>query len=166
MSGAIRSIPANRSPSTSLARAASAMYGFATCAVTSAEVPPHERFATSSSRSRRPRARIVRFVNCSRRNVAAMLFGHGLGRHTPTEIAALGCRSLGALAALLGNKAYLMGPAPSGVDATAFAMISAAAAPVFASPLRDFAESKANLIAYRDRLMREFYPAFAARRAA
>lgn len=102
----------------------------------------------------------------ARRNVSNNLWGHGIGRHAPEEIDDLGCRSLQALATLLGNKAYLMGPAPSAVDATAFAMISAVTAPVFTSPLRDFAESKTNLIAYRGRLMRDYYPAFAARKAA
>jgi len=102
----------------------------------------------------------------ARRNVADNLRGHGLGRHSRAEINDLGCRSLAALATLLGNKAYLMGPAPAAVDATALAMIAAATAPVFVSPLRDFAQGKANLMAYMQRLMRDYYPAFAARRAA
>jgi glutathione S-transferase len=102
----------------------------------------------------------------ARGHVADNLRGHGLGRHSRGEIADLGCRSLAALATLLGNKAYLMGPAPSAVDATAFAMIAAATAPVFVSSLRTFTEERPNLIRYRDRLMRDYYPAFAARRAA
>ena len=102
----------------------------------------------------------------ARRQVAAALYGQGRGRHAPSEIADLGCRSLAALATLIGNKPYLMGPAPSAVDATAFAMIAAATAPVLVSPLRDFAEARGNLIRYRDRMMAEHYPAFAARRAA
>jgi glutathione S-transferase len=102
----------------------------------------------------------------AREHVAQMLYGQGLGRHSPEEVEDLGCRSIAALASLLGNKAYLMGPAPSAVDATAFAMIAALTTPVFRSGLRDFAESRANLIIYRDRMMREHYPSFAARRAA
>lgn len=104
--------------------------------------------------------------SAARANVANNLYGQGLGRHSAEEVTDLGCRSLAALAALLGNKAHLLGPAPSGVDATAFAMIAAATAPAFRSTLRDFAESKPNLIAYRDRMLREYYPAFAARQAA
>ena len=102
----------------------------------------------------------------ARRGVAGNLAGQGLGRHGRDEIADLGSRSIAALASLLGNKAYLMGPAPAAVDATAFAMIAMATAPIFSSPLRSFAEGKANLMAYTQRLMREYYPAFAARRAA
>jgi glutathione S-transferase len=110
------------------------------------------------------RREIVR--TSARRGVAGNLHGHGLGRHSREEIADLGSRSIAALASLLGNKAYLMGPAPSAVDATAFAMIAMATAPIFTSPLRNFTEGKANLMAYTQRLMREYYPAFAARRAA
>lgn len=102
----------------------------------------------------------------ARRRVGDMLYGHGLGRHSPEEVEELGCRSIAALATLLGNKAYLMGPAPSAVDATAFAMIAGLTSPVFRSGLRDFTESRANLMNYRDRMLREYYPAFAARRAA
>lgn len=102
----------------------------------------------------------------ARANVAANLNGHGFGRHSRAEVAELGCRSLTALATLLGNKPYLLGPAISAVDATAFAMITAAAAPVFTARLRAVAEEQENLMRYRDRLMGQFYPAFAARRAA
>lgn len=102
----------------------------------------------------------------ARAKVADTLYGQGLGRHSPEEVANLGCRSMAALTTLLGNKAYLMGPAPSAVDATAFAMITAASAPVFSSVLRDFTEQRLTLMRYRDRLMSEFYPAHAARRAA
>lgn len=102
----------------------------------------------------------------ARANVANNLHGHGMGRHSAAEIADLGCRSLEALATLLGNKAYLLGPAISAVDATAFTMLAAATAPVFSSPLKDFAQKRQTLLAYQNRLMREFYPVHAARQAA
>jgi len=102
----------------------------------------------------------------AREHVRAMLYGQGLGRHSPVEIESLGCRSIAALSTLLGNKAFLMGPAASAVDATAFGMIAALTAPVFRSTLKDFAEERGNLLNYRDRMMREYYPSFAARRAA
>jgi len=102
----------------------------------------------------------------ARANVARNLFGQGIGRHDPSEIADLGCRSLGALASLLGNKAFLMGPSIAAVDATAFAMLASATAPVFSTPLKDFAQARENLMVYQTRLMREFYPCHAARQAA
>jgi glutathione S-transferase len=101
----------------------------------------------------------------ARRGVAANLYGQGLGRHSHEEVVALGRRSVAALAALLGNKAYLMGPAPSAVDATAFAMIAALLAPLFTSELRLYAEGLGNLTRYRDRMMGEYYPVFARKAA-
>jgi glutathione S-transferase len=99
--------------------------------------------------------------SATRKRVADMLYAHGIGRHSPREVEELGRRSVAALAALLGNKAHLMGPAPSAVDAAAFAMTASLLCPVFASALRSFAESQANLVAFRDRMMREYYPEFA-----
>jgi glutathione S-transferase len=94
--------------------------------------------------------------------VRPRLHGHGLGRHSPAEAAALGARSLASLSALLGERPCLFGDEPSAVDATAFAMVAAAAAPLFKGPLADAAQSDARLMAYRDRMMRRFYPDFAA----
>jgi len=88
----------------------------------------------------------------------AELHAQGLGRHTPTEIAELGTRSIDALAVLLGDRPWLMGDAPSGVDATAFGMLACVITPFFDTPLRRAAEAHANLTAYVARLMRRYYP--------
>jgi glutathione S-transferase len=77
----------------------------------------------------------------------------------------LGARSVKALSGLLGNKPYLMGPEPCGVDATAFAMMASLLTPYFDSPLRTYAESHRNLVAYSERMMREHYPTFVKRAA-
>jgi glutathione S-transferase len=105
-------------------------------------------------------------AEAGRERVRQTLHGHGLGRHSPDEIAELGCRSLSALAALLGNKPYLFGPAPSGVDATAFAFVAGVTTPFFETRLRAHALAHKNLIAFRERMMEEHYPKFVARRAA
>jgi glutathione S-transferase len=102
----------------------------------------------------------------ARERVRAMLHGQGLGRHSTEEIAQLGGRSLSALSAFLGDKPYLMGERASGVDATAFGMVAAAMTPFFIGELRGRAESHANLVAYRDRLMRQYYRDFAKKQAA
>jgi glutathione S-transferase len=91
-------------------------------------------------------------------NVTANMRGIGVLRHCEAEIVELGTRSLAALAALLGDKPYLMGKRPCGVDATAFAMLAGALTPYFDSPLRRRAEGFATLTAYVARLMTEFYP--------
>jgi glutathione S-transferase len=93
------------------------------------------------------------------------LEGQGLGRHRDEEIAELGGRSLSALSALLGDKAYLFGDVPCGADATAFGMVASVLTPFFDSPLRKRAESYPNLVAYRDRMMRRYYPDFMAKAA-
>jgi glutathione S-transferase len=85
----------------------------------------------------------------------------GVLRHSPEEIEALGGRSIEALAAVLGDKPYLMADRPTGVDAIAFAALAALVTPFFDSPLRRRAEAHPTLPAYVDRMMRRYYPRFA-----
>jgi glutathione S-transferase len=96
----------------------------------------------------------------TRKRVLDGLRAHGLGRHGAGEIVELGRRSVDSLSALLGNKPYLMGPAPCAVDATAFGMIAALLTPYFDSDLRQYAESHRNLVTFRDRMLAEHYPGF------
>lgn len=91
-------------------------------------------------------------------NVASGMRAHGIGRHSQEEIVELGGRSLSALSALLGDKPYLMGDRPSGVDATALGILAGLFTPFFDSPLRRKGLSFANMVAYTDRLMRQYYP--------
>src|SRR6478672_9768843 len=85
----------------------------------------------------------------------------GLGRHAPDDDVDLAVRSLFALSVQLGDKAYLMGNKPCGVDATAFGALAGILTPFFESKLRERAEEFANLTAYVDRMMGEYYPEFA-----
>jgi glutathione S-transferase len=89
---------------------------------------------------------------------AAELHAQGLGRHAPAQIAALGKRSIDALAQLLGEQPYFMGLSPSGVDATAFGMLACVITPFFDTPLRRAAQAHPNLVAYVDRMMQRHYP--------
>ena len=92
----------------------------------------------------------------------AALHAQGLGRHSDGEVADLGGRSLAALSSLLDDKPYLMGAAPCGVDATAFAMVSGTLTPFFDTTLRSRAAGHPNLVAYSERMMRRFYQDFTA----
>ncbi len=92
--------------------------------------------------------------------VADTLRAVGVGRHAPNEIVDLGDRSLASLSEILGEKRFLFGDRPVGVDATAFAMLAAVMTPYFASPLRERALEYLNLRAYVDRGMALFYPEF------
>ena len=94
------------------------------------------------------------------RGMRRTLRGQGLSRHNPTERAELGRRDLAALSAILGEKPYLMAADPLGVDATTGAFVAGCLAKAFVTPLRDAAEALPNLVAYRDRVMKRFYPDF------
>lgn len=94
------------------------------------------------------------------RRVREAAFAAGVARHTEDEILYLGARSLAALSLLLGDKPYMMGERPCGLDATAVAILAGALTPFFESDLRRHAETYPNLIAYTDRLMAQFYPDF------
>lgn len=90
--------------------------------------------------------------------VADRLLGVGIMRHSETEIFELGLRSLSALSLQLGDKPCLFGDQPTGVDATAFAMLASILTPHFDSPLRRHAEEFDNLAGYVARTMRQYYP--------
>lgn len=93
-----------------------------------------------------------------RRSVVKRLWQIGVGRFNNEELAVLGARDVEALATQLGDKPYLFGDKPCGADATAFAMINLLLDPTTAGPTRDAAMTKPNLVAYRDRMMRQYFP--------
>lgn len=93
-----------------------------------------------------------------RRQVRRDLKGQGMGRHSEEEISQLAIRDLNAIADFLGDKPYLMGATPCGADAAVFALVAAALAKCFKTPIRTAAELQPNLVAYRDRLMQQYFP--------
>ena len=95
-----------------------------------------------------------------RRRVRQSLHGQGMGRHSPNEIAALGTRSLEAIAGYLGDKPFFMGAEPTGVDATIFAFVMSAMCPLFESPLQRAAAGHDNLRRYVGRMTARLYPEF------
>lgn len=98
-----------------------------------------------------------------RRANAARLHGHGLSRHSKSDIAMLATRDIDALAALLGDKPYLMGETPCGSDAFVFGILTSILTPPLEGALRAAMQKHANLVAYRDRLTRQFFPELADR---
>jgi glutathione S-transferase len=93
-----------------------------------------------------------------RRQVRRALHGHGIGRHGKDEIAELAKRDLDAIAAIMGNKHCLLDHSPCGADAAVFAFVAAALCDRFDTPIRAAAEAHASLVAYRDRMLQQFYP--------
>jgi glutathione S-transferase len=90
--------------------------------------------------------------------VTGYLHANGIGRHSASEVVELGVSSLAALSTLLGDKPYLTGSRPTGLDAIGFSMLAAVMTPFFATPLRDQALGFGNLGRYLDRMMAEFHP--------
>lgn len=92
-----------------------------------------------------------------KRSLRRTLHGQGLGRHSGSETVLLATRGIDAIADQLGNKPYLMGAAPCGADAAVFGSVAGMLCPLFESPLRTAAERHANLVAYRDRGLRQWF---------
>jgi glutathione S-transferase len=91
-----------------------------------------------------------------------VLHGQGFGRHASEEVADLATRDFAAASKLLGERPFLFGDKPCGVDATLFAFTAAAATPFFDSSIRQAAERFPNLVAYQWRMMDRYYePAMA-----
>ena len=105
---------------------------------------------------------VVAFV---KRQVRANLKGHGLGRHSRPEIERLAARDLDAISDYLGEKPWLMGAEPCGADASVWSAVASALCTHFKTPIRDHAETRANLVAYRDRGMLRWFPELAAAKA-
>jgi glutathione S-transferase len=97
----------------------------------------------------------------ARAKVLGYLQAQGMGRHTADEIAALGQRTLDALAALLGKRRWLMGDEPTGTDAAMTGMLATLLNPALDSALRQIGLGHANLAAYIDRAVPHFFPDFA-----
>jgi glutathione S-transferase len=93
-----------------------------------------------------------------RRKIAKNIWAQGMGRHAPAEVDTLGVRDIDALATLIGDKPYLFGDTPCGADATVFGFVASILAPMAESAIRDAALAKPNLVAYRDRMMRKYFP--------
>ena len=96
-----------------------------------------------------------------RKQVARDLKGAGPGRHSDTENLELATRGFDSIAAILGDKPYLMGKKPCGADATIFSFAAGYMCPLFKTPLIDAAARHDNLNAYCERMMREYFPEFA-----
>jgi glutathione S-transferase len=92
-----------------------------------------------------------------RRMNAKRLHGHGIGRHPRAVIAELAIRDVEALAAILGDKPFIMGDEPCAADACVFGIITSILTPPLDSPLRASIQRYANLVAYRDRIAERLF---------
>ncbi len=95
----------------------------------------------------------------ARRGIRAALHGHGIGRHTPEQIHDLGIADVDALAELLGDQAYFLGPQPTSVDAVATAFLANILMAALETPVRKAAAAHPNLVGYCRRMARQYFPA-------
>jgi glutathione S-transferase len=94
----------------------------------------------------------------ARRGIRAELRGHGMGRHTPEQIHALGVADVDALAALLGEQAYFLGAHATSVDAIATAFLANILMVPLETPIKAAAAGHSNLVAYCHRMMQQYFP--------
>lgn len=94
------------------------------------------------------------------KQVRRTLYGQGTGRMTDAEIDAIYDRGWDAISTLLGDRPYFLGERPSAVDATILAFLITGTASALPGPMRDSIVGRANLLAYRDRLKRQYFTDF------
>ncbi len=100
----------------------------------------------------------ILIARMARKDLAQSLHGHGIGRHSRTEIYAMGAADIKACADFLGDKDFAFGAEPTALDATLYGHIGGIIDPPFPSPLKDAALSHDNLIAYCQRMRARFFP--------
>jgi glutathione S-transferase len=93
----------------------------------------------------------------ARRGVRKQLAAQGIGRHTREEIHAIGRSDIDALAMFLGDKPFLMGDEPTQLDAVAYGVLANIAVEPIASPVKDELQSRANLVAYLERVRERYF---------
>jgi hypothetical protein len=97
----------------------------------------------------------------ARKAVSGQLKAQGIGRHSPSEIAAIGSEGLTAVSDYLANKPFILGAAPHTLDATVFGFVHALLAAPIDSPLKDAALARANLVSYHQRMLERWWPELA-----
>ena len=93
----------------------------------------------------------------ARRGVRRQLKGHGIGVHSGGEIHAIGRRDLGAVADFLGDKPFLMGESATEIDAIAYGLLPNIMHVPIASPVKDEALKRSNLVDYVERIRCRYF---------
>lgn len=92
-----------------------------------------------------------------RSKVRKSLYAQGMGRHSPEEISQIGIRDLTALSNFLGDKPFFMGSQPTTLDAVAYGFLPNLLWTPFESPMKEYAQTKPNLVAYCERMKQRYY---------
>ncbi|KAK7499330.1 hypothetical protein BaRGS_00009305 [Batillaria attramentaria] len=93
------------------------------------------------------------------RAIKKELWGHGMGRHTDSEIWDIGRRDLNAVADFLGDKKFFCGDQPTEVDCAMFGMLSQILFHMVGSRHEQHVrENLPNIVAYVERMKAKFWP--------
>jgi glutathione S-transferase len=95
------------------------------------------------------RALVPRLI---RRNILGALHAQGYGRHSPDEVAAIGRADLDAVAVFLRDRRFLLGDAPTSVDAVGYGFLVNLLRVPIESPLQHHARGLGVFDRYLDRL--------------
>ncbi|MGB3314248.1 MAG: glutathione S-transferase family protein [Albidovulum sp.] len=88
----------------------------------------------------------------------AALYGQGTGRLEPEEKRHLVGLGVNAVADIMGDNAYLLGPRPAGADATVYGFLASLESPFFDTPYGEMVRARPNLTAYLARMRSEYFP--------
>jgi glutathione S-transferase len=92
----------------------------------------------------------------ARRGMRGEMRGHGMGRHSVAEIHAIGCRDVTAVADMLADQPFMLGDAPTSIDAVAYAFLANLLWAPVESPIRRHAAARPTLEAYCQRMKERF----------
>lgn len=92
-----------------------------------------------------------------KKNIIKELYDQGIGRHNSVEIYQLGLEDLKALSTILNNQAFLLGDAPTIIDASGYAFLANILEPPITSPLQEYARSQKHFINYCAQMKERFY---------
>jgi glutathione S-transferase len=95
--------------------------------------------------------------------ILKQLRGHGMGRHTEAEIYELGRQDPDSLSDHLGERPWFMGDTPTTLDASAFGLLANILFVPIESPLKAHLNTRANLVAFCERVRERYYPRAAGR---
>lgn len=104
-------------------------------------------------------APVALFLPFIRSSVRKSAKAQGTGRHDEKTIDQMACADWSAVAAILGDKTFLLGEQISTVDATIFAFMESTLCFPNESPIAAHIKKQPNLAAYHARMKSKFFPA-------
>lgn len=93
-----------------------------------------------------------------RRNMLKALYSQGMGRHSLEEVVRLGCKTIDAMAVLLGDKPFFLGDKVSSVDATAFSFLANMIFSPLNDPFKQHVLQFENIKTYCARMWDDYFP--------